>query len=186
MLFRSVSQSRYMSEYPIGGTLPSQLALAEDPLSHLVTDSAATEIGFATSFAKEYLRYLPASDVIVLLPCATTGLGLSEGTGGNGFGSTYFNQIVAHVNSTLNNLPNAKLECILSGIHGGNDVGMVDATYQTQLDATFNGYCTQINKASKVPIGLFGYTPQSKTDTPARVTKESIFFGMKQRLPLLS
>lgn len=123
-----------------GNTVPATV-----PLDHLddVAGEMGPEIGFAEAFKARY-----PNKTILFIPASQGGTGFVDNQWG--VGDPLYVNAVNQTNAALAANP----EAVLGGIlwcQGGRDAG--NANYEAQLDATLNGFRTDIVKAnSRTPI----------------------------------
>ena len=149
-------------------TRANALALASDPLQHPDAPFNAGRIGPGMSFARSYLKTLPSTRKVLLVPAAFAGTGFS-GLRWNP-GNDLFEDALLRVNAALASDAENCLAAILWS-QGESDVGRMTATgYQAALDAMIKALRTRIAAsagADAAPFVLGQFSPDWVGTTPS-------------------
>lgn len=144
------------------GTHAGRIIPAADPLSH--REIIANCIGSPVGFGQRIVQHLPLNRRILIIPAAFGGIGYNDNEWKvNG---AYYTDTRNRVNALVAANPRNRVFCILTFIHGGNDVAAwVNAESEVKANALefFNRLRSQINTAANAPILIGGLTDASAT-----------------------
>lgn len=144
------------------------IILASDPLEHPDAPFNAGRIGPGMSFARTYIKTLPTTRKVLLVPAAVKATGFSDSRWNPG--NDLFEDALARTNAALATDTGNCLAAILWS-QGETDVGrMTSATYQAALDAMINAIRSRVTAGSgadAAPFILGQFSPDWIAPTPS-------------------
>jgi hypothetical protein len=146
-------------QYPNGGTYNDRLVLAKEPIfqgTGVVESGNENNIGFASHFAKNYVRVYPTRK-LVIIPMGIGNTGFSNNRWNRG--NDLYNNAVTQTNEFLANYSGSKLVAIL--FHMGerdHDSGVSVTTQKASLLAMLDGLRLDITNGANIPFITGGHS----------------------------
>lgn len=133
--------------FPSTGSNANKIVQAADPLGHL--NPSTSGVGPGVSFAHWYAGTIPGNRRVLLLPCASSGTGFTQGNGSarwdpsaafsyNNTANSLYELTIAQATAALAAAPNARLVGAL-WVQGEADINLPAATYRTFLESLIDG-----------------------------------------------
>jgi hypothetical protein len=157
------TQSERVFQVALRGSNTGKIVPAVDPLRHMTPDGNVG-VGPCVAFGREWVRHVPVSRHLLIVPCAVGGSKLVGGPWA--VGGTYYNATVANANAAVAAEPNPRVVGIL-WMQGEADAqaNIPGPTYAAALDATLTGLRADITGAADAPI-IVGPMVQTWRETP--------------------
>jgi hypothetical protein len=163
---------------------------ATDPLIQRFTQSTVT-MGPGISFAREYVKTMPAGRKLLLVPAAYSGTGFTKtnhGTEnsthwrpGDNTGVNLYESAIAQTLAAIAAAgSNARLKGII-WVQGEADEAMAAATYQGFLDSLIAGFRTRLSSPD-LPFIIGGMVPEGLAAVPGRAAIANVQIATPARV----